>query len=189
MTVLLRFPTILLTTCLCVGLTTAAAADELAGHGAGLDGMGDPVCEQETADLRLWLYSMSAEADRRLSSEPLDAQLLDPALQPMAAQIADECPAVGWALVRIGPAAGRDKVLLLAEYLPAAVQECDCQLDIASLSYLLWHVSASPRVIRREQAGVDTRFGRLDRDTRDVEHPVDQHLEQGRQERSQWDPR
>jgi hypothetical protein len=167
-----------------------ALADEVSTTNATLDDLGDPICEGEAADLQLWLYSMAAEADRLLSDEPLDAQLQDPALQPLAAQVAGECSPLGWALTRIGPATGRNKVLLLAEYLPAAIEECDCAVDLAALSYLLWHVSAAPRLVKRAEAGQDSRrFGQFERTSQDVVQPADEHLEQERQNRARWAPR
>ncbi|MDP7111406.1 MAG: hypothetical protein QGH45_05560 [Myxococcota bacterium] len=186
---LTRLEAIALSTCLVLALAGAALADEPSASSATHDDLGDPICEQDVADLQLWLYSMAAEADRLLSDEPLDAQLQDPVLQPLAAQVAGECSPLGWALTRVGPATGRQKVLLLAEYLPAAIEECDCAVDLAALSYLLWRVSASPRVIKRGEAGLESRFGRLDRTSRDLEQPVDQHIEKGRQNRARWTPR
>jgi hypothetical protein len=189
MTNLTRPGTAALTAGLLLALALPALADELSSAAAALDDLDDPICEQEAADLQLWLYSMAAEVDRLLSDQPLDQQLLEPALQPLAAQLAGDCSPVGWALTRVGPATGRNKVLLLAEYLPDAVEECDCGLDLAALSYLLWHVSASPRVIKRQEAGFEARFGRLDRISRDVVQPASKNIEQGRQQRAQWDPR
>ncbi len=178
---------------LALAFAGAGLADEASTPGASLAGLGDPVCEQEASDLGLWLYSLSAEADGRLSDDPLDEQLLDPDLRPLAEQLSGECSPLGWAMMRIGSAAGRDKVLWLAEYVPGAVEQCGCDLNLDALRYLLYQVSASPRLARRAARDVDPQqFGRLDREDRsqrDLVQPTDgQRLDPGPQ-RTRWSPR
>lgn len=171
-----------------------ASAEEALPRSASLDGLGDPVCEGEARDLGHWLYSMAASPDDQMSAEPLDQQLLDPAIQPLAGRIAGECSPAGWALARVGAATGRDKVLWLAEYLPAAVEQCGCDLDLTALRYLLWQVCATPADGERdEDAGESSLADRGDREERPlrdlVQPETERRMDQGRRGRARWNPR
>ena len=161
-----RIPSIVSILVLVVLLPGPATADDAAVGVTHPAATPDPACAQDVKDLRVWLYSMAAGSERRLSDDPLDAQLLEPALRPLAEQLATECAGVGWALTRVGSARSRDKVLWLAEYVPAAVERCACDVDQVTLSHLLYQVSASPRLAGRTVEREESRAnGQVDRDT------------------------
>ena len=175
-----------------LALGTAASAGEAFPWPDARDGMGDPVCEAEARDLGAWLYALAAAPDEQIRSESLDEQLLEPGVQPLAQRLSSECSPVGWALVRVGDAGGRDKVLWLAEYLPAAVEQCGCELDTAALRYLLWQVCASPTDTGSDGGDEDSRLaGREEeRAQRDLLQPeTHRRLDQGRRGRARWNPR
>ncbi len=174
-------------------LGIGASAEEAFPWPEARGGMGDPVCEAETRDLGAWLYALAAAPDDQIRSEPLDVQLLDPVVQPLAERLSSECSPVGWALLRVGDADGRDKVLWLAEYLPTAVEQCGCELDMGALRYLLWQVCSSTDEAGSDGGGEDALLAdreKEERSTSDLLQPEPhRRLDQGRRGRARWNPR